>query len=326
MNTRPTTLHDVAAVVGVSPRTVSRVVRGEGGCSPDTEQRVRDAVEQLNYRPNAHARGLISGRSGTIAFVVPVLSDPFFPELAEGVQRAAKAEGLTMLFAMSDHYIEGQREVLTSLEAHRPDGVVIFPIGDASELLKPFLDRGMPMVLIDSSVDHPNAISVRSDLAAGTRLAVRRLVDRGCRRLAMLGNEQVARTEPRHATFLAEAPAGAEPFVADTDLTLEGGRDAMSRLIDEHPGVDGVFCYNDVLAIGALQALQAAGRSVPDDVAVIGVDDIHMGAVVSPPLTTLRIDRERIGAEAVRQVVALSNGTDSDDSVLDVELIVRESA
>jgi len=326
VNARPPTLHDVAAVVGVSPRTVSRVVRGEGGCSPSTEQRVRDAVEQLNYRPNAHARGLISGRSGTIAFVVPVLSDPFFPELAEGVQRAARNEGLTMLFAMSDHDFDGQREVLTSLEAHRPDGVVIFPIGDAAELLGPFLDRGMPMVLIDNSVDHPNAISVRSDLATGTRLAINRLVDRGCRRLVMLGSEADARIEPRHTTFLEHAPESTQPFIADTDMTLEGGRTTVRRLLDEHPELDGVFCYNDVLAIGALQALHEAGRSVPDDVAVIGVDDINMGAVVSPALTTVRIDRELVGAEAVRQVVALANGRATGDSVLDVELIVRESA
>ncbi|MEM1335003.1 MAG: LacI family DNA-binding transcriptional regulator, partial [Actinomycetota bacterium] len=124
---RPSTLHDVAAVVGVSPRTVSRVVRDEGGFSEETRQRVLEVVDELGYRPNVHARGLISGRSNTIAFVAPVLSDPFFPELAEGVQRAARAHGLTLLFAMSDGDPVVEDEVLASLEAHRPEGVVIFP-------------------------------------------------------------------------------------------------------------------------------------------------------------------------------------------------------
>lgn len=323
---RASTLHDVAALVGVSPKTVSRVVRNEGGCSDDTKQRILAAIDELDYRPNAQARGLISGRSATIAFIAPVLSDPFFPELADGVQVAARNEGLTVLLAMSEGDADRQSEVLASLEAHRPDGVVIFPIGGDADLLVPFLERGVPMVLIDSVIDHPNAISVCSDLAGGTQMAVERLVERGCERLVMLGSMTDMQTEPRHTTFLDSAPGTTQPFIANTDITMDGGRATMSRLLDEHPDVDGVFCYNDVLAIGALQALQAAGKSVPDDVAVIGFDDINMGAVVSPSLTTVRIDRERVGAEAVRQIVALTNGTATGDSVLDLELIVRESA
>lgn len=323
---RASTLLDVAALVGVSPKTVSRVVRDEGGCSEATRQRILAAIDELDYRPNAQARGLISGRSGTIGFIAPVLSDPFFPELADGVQVAAHDEGLTVLLAMSESDAARQSEVLASLEAHRPDGVVIFPIGGEAGLLLPFLDRGIPMVLIDSAIDHPNAISVRSDLAGGTRLAVERLVERGCERLVMLGSMREIQTEPRHATFLEAAPPSTNAFIADTNTTMEGGRATMAQLLREHPDIDGVFCYNDVLAIGALQALQAAGKSVPHDVAVVGFDDINMGAVVSPALTTVRIDRERVGAEAVRQVVALTNGTAAGDSVLDVELIVRESA
>ncbi len=326
MMTRPATLTDVAARVGVSPRTVSRVVRNEGGCSDETRRRILEVVDELDYRPNVHARGLISGRSGTIAFVAPVLSDPFFPELAEGVQRAARAEGLTVLFAMSDTDADVQREVLTSLEGHRPDGVVIFPAFGGLDSLTPFLDRGLKMVVVDAEVDHPNAISVRSDLAAGARLAVDHLLGRGCRRLAMLVPTAFDVERQRPTSFRASLPEDMERILIDAPNTFEGGRAGMSELLTAHPDVDGVFCFNDVMAIGAIQTAVAAGRSVPDDIAIIGFDDIQMGAVVSPALTTIRIDRERVGVEAVRQTVALAKGAVVDPVVLPVELVVRESA
>ncbi len=326
MSTRPATLTDVAARVGVSPRTVSRVVRNEGGCSDETRRRILEVVDELDYRPNAHARGLISGRSGAIAFVAPVLSDPFFPELAEGVQRAARAEGLTVLFAMSDTDAEVQREVLTSLEGHRPDGVVIFPAFGGLDSLTPFLDRGLRMVVVDAEVDHPNAISVRSDLAGGARLAVDHLLDRGCRRLAMLVPQDFDVERQRPTGFRASLPDDMERILIDAPNTFEGGRAGMAELLAAHPDVDGVFCFNDVMAIGAIQTATAAGKSVPDDIAVIGFDDIQMGAVVSPALTTVRIDRERVGSEAVRQTVALAKGAVVDPVVLPVELVVRESA
>lgn len=321
---RPTTLHDVAARVGVSPRTVSRVVREEGGFSEATRQRVLDAVAELNYRPNAHARGLISGRSSTIGFVAPVISDPFFPELAEGVQRAARAEGLTLLFAISDGDPVTEDEVLSSLEGHRPDGVIIFPAG-GPERLTPFLDRGLSMVVVDMDIRHQNAISVKSDLARGTELAVGHLVSRGCRRLAMLADTTL---EIRRETF--ERCVGSSiggPVVAESEITMEGGRRTMIELLRRRPEIDGVFAFNDVMAIGALQAASELGRRVPDDIAVVGFDDVQMGAVVSPALTTVRIDRERVGREAVQQVIALSEGHVSSRSILlPVDLVVRESA
>lgn len=321
---RPATLHDVAARVGVSPRTVSRVVRDEGGFSEATRQRVNDAVAELGYRPNAHARGLISGRSSTIGFVAPDISDPFFPELAEGVQRAARSEGLTLLFAVYDGDPATQTEVLTSLEGHRPDGVVIFPAPD-TDALTPFLDRGLPMVVVDADISHPNAIAVRSDLTHGAELAVGRLLDRGCRQLAMLADDVV--DELRREAFVRCVPAGMEPVLIESELTMSGGRRSTIEMLRRRPEIDGIFAFNDVMAIGALQAATELGRRVPDDLAVVGFDDVQMGAVVTPALTTVRIDRERVGREAVRQVMALAGGrADSYDVLLPVELVVRESA
>ena len=324
---RPSTLHDVAAAVGVSPRTVSRVVNDQGGYSEATQTRVMEAVANLRYRPNVMARGLITRRSNTLAFIAPVLNDPFFPEVAEGVQRAAAEAGLTMLFAMSNNDVDTELDVLSRLEAHASDGVIIFPARRAVDHLARHLDRGMRMVMIDSEIDHPNATCVVSDLRAGAHFAVERLLERGCKRLAMIASASSdAPLRRRETGFLESLPNGMAPMIEAVDPTFEGGRLAAAALLDRDPDIDGIFAYNDVLAIGAIQALQAAGRSVPDDIAVVGCDDIEMGSVVTPSLTTIRIDGERLGNEAVRALVALVDGRPiASPLVLPVGLVVRNS-
>ncbi len=326
-NSRPSTLHDVAAAVGVSPRTVSRVVNNQGGFSEATRARVMQAVNDLHYRPNVMARGMITRRSNTVAFIAPVLNDPFFPEVAEGVQRAAAEAGLTMLFAMSNNDVDTEVDVLSRLEAHSPDGVIIFPTRRAVDHLVPHLDRGLRMVLIDSEIDHPNAACVVSDLRTGAHHAVERLLERGCGRLAMISSALSGGSLRRRETgFYESLPDGMDLIMEAFDPTFEGGRLAAAALIDRHPDIDGIFAYNDVVAIGAIQALQAAGRSVPGDIAVIGCDDIEMGSVVTPSLTTIRIDGERLGSEAVRALIALVEDDPIDSpQVLPVELVVRDS-
>lgn len=324
---RPSTLHDVAAVVGVSPRTVSRVVNDQGGFSEATRARVMAAVTEMSYRPNVMARGLITRRSNTVAFIAPVLNDPFFPEVAEAVQRAARTADLTMLFALSNGDVDTEQDVLSRLDAHAPDGVIIFPAGGGADHLHTYLDRGMRMVVIDTVIDHPNATSVMSDLRSGTRLAVERLMTRGCQHLAMIASaSSPIGSRRREPAFIEALPSSMEPIIESVVPTYENGRLAMERLLDRAPHIDGVFAYNDVIAIGAIEALRAAGRSVPADVAIIGCDDIEMSTMLTPSLSSIRIDRERLGHEAVRALVALTeNEPIESPSILPVELVLRDS-
>ncbi len=324
---RPSTLHDVAAVVGVSPRTVSRVVNDQGGFSEATRVRVMEAVNELRYRPNLMARGLITRRSDTVAFIAPVLDDPFFAEVAESVHRAARAAGLTMLLALTGGDVDTELEVLAGLEPHAPDGLIIFPSGESIAHLTPGLDRGTRIVVIDTPSDHPNAASIMSDLSQGARLAVERLVSRGCTQLAMIAsNASPVGHRPRESGFRDSLPESMVVLVESADPTIEGGRAAAAVLIEHCPTIDGIFTYNDDMAIGAMKAVRAAGRSIPDDVAIIGCNDTQMAAVVTPALTSLRIDRERLGREAVSALVALRDGSPTDSPViLPVELVFRES-
>lgn len=320
-------MHDVAERVGVSPRTVSRVVNDQGGFSEATRERVLAAVAELRYRPNLMARGLITRRSNTIAFIAPVLSDPFFPEVAEGVQRAAADANLTMICAINEHREDVEHQVLERFAAHAPEGIIVFPAGADSAHLTDHLDQGARMVVIDAPVDHPNAVNVMSDLSGGTKQAVEHLLRRGCRRLAMVANINSAEPRFRETAFRAALPDDMTPTVVQVDPTLLGGREATSQLLDDHPDLDGIFAYNDLVAIGALEAVRASGRTAPDDVAVVGCDGIDMGAVVSPTLTTIGIDRERLGREAVAALISMSRGESPPPvTVVPTTLLVRDSA
>jgi DNA-binding LacI/PurR family transcriptional regulator len=243
------------------------------------------------------------------------------------VERAARAAGLMVLLSMSngDHATQG--DVLTELEGHHLGGVVVFPVGELDGLL-PFLDRGMRIVTVDTVVDHPNAAAVLADLEGGTHAAVAHLLRRGCRHLAMLshGNEPTDRRR-RADAFLEALPADVEHTVVEVDATMAGGQAAATAILESHPTVDGVFAYNDMMAIGAMQVLRTAGRSIPDDIAIVGCDDIQVAAGVLPPLTTIRIDPVLLGVEAVRLLRELESGTaPTGPTRLPAELVLRQSA
>ena len=324
MSKRDATLHDVARQVGVSPRTVSRVVNGEGGFSTATEARVRAAIDELGYRPNLLARGLIRGRSGTIALVGPTMTDPFFPELAEGVQRAAGDHDLTLFMASSAANRDKQRHMLETLGSYAVDGTIVFPVDETDDQLAALAASGLRLVTIDRGQGVPGAPNIRSDIQDGARRATQHLADRGCEHIAFLdGSHPPAGRRLRGF----QSVVGKSGTTARTDPTAEGGMRAMSRILDLAPDVDGVFAYNDLMAIGALRVLAERGLRVPDDIAVVGFDDISVSAMLHPALTTVRLDRPRIGREAVDQIVAMTNGESVvPETLIPVELIVRESA
>lgn len=325
-NQHKATLHDVAAKVGVSPRTVSRVVNKEGGFSSATGAKVLAAIAELGYRPNLLARGLITNRTNTLAFIVPVIDDPFFPEVAQGVQQAAIANGLSMFLAVTNNDPEVERELLDRLMSQSIDGAILFPTPGAGDDLRSLADQGLPIVVIDDLVEHKNIACLRSDLEDGVRLAVDHLQDSGRKRLAMLTNKRsVPRKQRRERTF-REHVGKKQALVLGVEATYDGGYTGMETLMAEHPEVDGIFAYNDVVAIGAMAAIHDGGRSVPGDIAIVGCDDIEMSARVSPGITTIRLDRERLGVEAVDRLQAVKESDTGLEVInLPVELVVRQS-
>lgn len=320
------TLHDVARAVGVSTRTVSRVVNDEGGFSAATRERVMEAVRALGYRPNLLARGLIQGRSTTIGLVATNMTDPFFPDVAEGVQAAARDVGLTMFFSSTGGDAERQDEVINSLRSHAVDGIIIFPAPGTVNGITSFASSNrVPTVIVDDHAVGPFVRCVQSDIAAGTAMALEHLRGIGRERIAMLGSDQSV-SKTREAGYVAAIDH--EPIAELRTPTADGGRAAMEAILQRAPDIDAVFAYNDLMAMAALGVLAEAGRSVPDDIAVVGFDNIEVSALARPALTTVHMDRDRLGHEALAALLSLRDAPDEEHPpvTVPVTLVRRESA
>ena len=329
------TLDDVARYVGVSARTVSRVVNDEGGCTPATRGRILDAIAELGYRPNLMARGLIRRRSDTIGLVAAELLDPFFPEFADGVQAAAASIGRTIFLVSTDSDRARQHRALTSLLGHGVDGVIVFPAHDSHPDLVRFAGDGLPIVVLNDDVEAPRIAVVTAEIQQGATMAVDHLVEGGRTRVAMLIDRRArepsrpSRREAGYRASLERAGVPVDPeLIVEVENSIVGGRIGAEALLRLEPRPDAIFAYNDVIAIGALQHVVGHGLSVPGDVAIVGFDDIAMCEVVTPRLTSVRIDRDLLGRTAVEalQSLADADGEPVEPRRLSVELIVRESS
>lgn len=330
---------DVAARAGVSVGTVSNVLNRPGKVSPDTVERVHAAIDELGFVRNDAARQLRAGRSRSIGLVVLDVGNPFFTDVARGAEDRADAEGLSVLLGNSDENADRERAYLELFEEQRVAGVLITPLGDDLDRLARLRDRGTPTVLVDRQTDDASFSSVAVDDVAGGRLAVEHLVSLGRRRIAFVGGPSALRQ-------VVDRLAGAREAVADAvadggDVTLEvvetssltvlqgraAGEALRNRARAEWP--DAVFAANDLLAMGVLQAFSMLGSvRVPEDVALVGYDDIDFAAAAVVPLTSIRQPSALIGHTAVelllREAAAGARRT-PEQIVFQPELVVRQS-
>jgi DNA-binding LacI/PurR family transcriptional regulator len=326
---RRPTLEAVAALAGVSRATVSRVVNGAANVKPDVRTAVMRAVEELGYIPNSAARSLVTQRTGSIALVVSeppsrVFSDdPFFSAVIRAVSQELEAADRQVILMLASS-AAGHARVERYVAGGHADGVILLSMHGADPMPAALGRSRVPMVSHGRPVSSLPVPYCDCDNVGGARAAVEHLRAQGRRRIATIaGPPDMTAAQDRLAGYRT-ALAGAEPIVAVGDFTRQSGADAMRRLLDEEPAVDAVFAASDLMAIGALGALRAAGRRVPDDVAVAGFDDIELARFSEPPLTTVRQPVAEVAACIVRMLL----GPDARDEpvVLPTELVVRESA
>lgn len=313
---------------------MSRVVNDEPGFGEATRLRVLDAIEKVGYRPNMLARALITRRTGTVGLVVPQMVDPFFAELVDGVQAAAKESGRTMIIAKHDDDLVEFDSILETLSSFAVDGAIVYsPRAERATLVKHAM-RGLPIVAFGMEITGTNLGSVLWDISRGAELGVKHLVQIGRTKLVMLSHTGAGDSLllPRRETAFRHTLQSAglefsEARVVRKDPTIDGGRAAMEAVLAAGTPVDGVFAYSDAMAIGALQALAIAGLRVPQDVALVGFNDIAMCSALVPTLTSVRLDRAAIGREAVALLDRMRLAPDVHRPVyVDVALIVRQSA
>ncbi|MHA6629435.1 LacI family DNA-binding transcriptional regulator [Pseudonocardia sichuanensis] len=313
---RRSSLKDVATRAGVSVMTVSKVVNNHAGVAPETRAKVERAVRELQYRPNLAARNLRRGRSGHIALAVPDIAIPYFAELSRKIAVAAAAHGLSVLIDQTGGQRAHEQLAISDARAQLVDGVVLFPSG-----LRPddLADRrgGVPVVLLGGRADRSTDHVVIDNVGAG-REATAHLLGLGRRRIAAIGPNKEYPGGLPHTRLegyrLALRDAGLEP---DPELEVVApayhradGAAAMEQLITAHPDIDAVFCFTDLLAVGAIKTLHRLGRRVPEDVAVVGFDDMEEGHFHTPALTSIAPDKEQIAAGAVDLLVRRLGATE----------------
>jgi DNA-binding LacI/PurR family transcriptional regulator len=310
-------LQDVARLAGVSVKTVSNVVNGYVHVSPATRERVERAVEELGYRPNLSARTLRRGHSGVIALAVPEVDSPYFAELARWVIHVADAHGLTVLIDQTDGLAERERLVMSGIRGHLIDGLVLSPVASDAEAIGRAAGQ-VPVVLLGEKVTHGPVDHVAIDNVAAARVATEHLLDLGCRQVVVIGDQPespqgsgtgLLRRRGYEQALLGRGHAVDERcIVATPSWSRSDGALAMAALLDAGVRPDGVFCFNDTLALGALRLLAERQLRVPEEVAVVGIDGIDDGRFATPSLSTIAPDKEQIAEVAVQMLIDRMTG------------------
>ncbi len=333
----PVRLRDVAALARVHPSTASRalnpVVRST--VNPATVARVVSAARKLGYQPNALARGLRLNRTFTIGMLIPDLTNPLFPPIARGIEDRLARDGYALVLANTSDSEAKERAIVELIGKRRVDGLLLATAERTYPLLDELRESGVPVVLINRVPDNPPVSSVVGDDHAGIGLGVRHLVSLGHRRIAFVGGTRSVSTGlHRYQAFLSWMQSeGLDPdpslIAIASWFRKKPGQESCGKLLDEGAKFTAIVAGNDLLALGCYAALRERGLSVPDDVSVVGYNDIPFSSEFAPPLTTIRIPHYEIGVEAAELILdAMAPEAASRPPVslrLAPELIVRES-
>lgn len=317
------TIYDIAQLAGVNPSTVSRALNKPGRINPITEAKVRAAAEQLNYRVNPMARSLPTGRTKMLAVIVADITNPMFFDAVRGAELAASGSGYTTVIAESQ---ESSRKEAAALERIIPsvDGVVLATTRlSEQEILS--IAKSKPVVLMNRRVE--GVADVVPNVISGIDAAIKHLKSLGHTQVAFVAGPQAAWMSAHRWELILDAAIenGMKVIeIGPNEPTVDGGRQVLKLV--QASGVTAVIAYNDLIAIGLMKSAQGAGLVIPNDLSVIGFDDIFGAELTTPSLTTIKSPLERAGQQAVNQLMALLDGEELEQqSELRTELVLRQS-
>lgn len=323
------TMLDVSREAGVSSATVSRVLTGSAEVDPATKMLVLAAVEKLGYRPNLVARGLRRQASQVIALIITDIENPFYTAVCRGVEDSARLAGYSVILCNADRDIEKEREYLRVMEDQNASGIIISPASAHRTDVSNLVARGLPVIAVDMALAAATGSVLVDNKDAGA-LATDYLIGKGCKRIACITGpaENSTAADRLDGYFRAITAAGLRK---DSKLVLyanymeDGGYEATKRLLELKKRPDGLFVTNNRMAVGTLRALQEAGVSIPDDMNVIGFDELPWALELHPHLSLVRQPAYRIGLEAARLLIGCIRGEKPVQHILlEAELVDRD--
>lgn len=329
-------MRDVAKLADVSQRTVSNVVNDYRYVKPETRARVQRAIETLRYRPNVSAQKLRHGRTGVVGLAVPDISAAYFAELADHIQRQATQRGITLLIDQTGGMRDRETLVIDAYQNNLIDGLILSPQAIIpSELTS--LELTFPTVWLGESIDHAGVPHVSIDNVAAALEVTNHLLDTGRRTIAALGTmpnpDEPGPGQRRlrgYTSALQEAGVAFDLRLVLTEpiWTMPSGQNAVDRIREGSTNVDAIFCFNDALALGVLRGLHQHGIRVPDDIAVVGWDDIEPAAFTTPTLTTIAPDKGEIAQLAIDHLLSQLAGIPIQNTEVTAghRLVIRESS
>ena len=337
-SSRPATktpdIRTVAALAKVSIATVSRTINNSPAVSERLSKRVWQAIEQLNYFPNTHARSLVSGRSRILGIIVENITNPFFPELIQNFEEIAVAHGYELLVSSSNSDPAVLATCVRRMLERKVEGVAVLSFGAEEPVLDQLVHRNIPMVLAEFRLDDPKVSTILLDYSTGIHQAVNHLVELGHRRIAFLAgphklHSAITRENDYRTAMQSVGLSVQKKWLIECDHTLKGGVAGFAQLQSLASRPTAILCSNDMTAIGVLRAAYMDGLRVPDDLSVIGLDDIDFAEFTLPPLTTIRLSRAdlaRAAFEALRlQAEDPGNPKIQREFLVSTSLVVRGS-
>ncbi|GGE26018.1 LacI family transcriptional regulator [Marinithermofilum abyssi] len=307
------TIKDVAKKADVSVATVSRVINGLGGVRPATEERIRKAVEELNYLPNVIARSMVMKRTETIGVIVPDIANPFFPEVIKGIEEQARDSGYTLFLANTDESVEKERQLLHALRERRVDGLIVTT---ADEQHSPLMDLelgGLPVVLVDRHIQDSPYDSVVIDNVDGAYTAIKHLVTTGHTKIGLIaGPDHVTPGRERTEGYVQalrdfEIPAR-DQYMKEGDFKEESGYQLGKELLSLSDPPTAIFSANNLMTLGLLTCIRDQGRELGKDIVVVGFDDLDIATFVDPPLTVVSRPMRQMGEIAADMLVERIQG------------------
>jgi LacI family transcriptional regulator len=331
-NMKYITLKMVAESAGVSVNTASRAINSKSDINEETKKRVLQVAQELGYVRNATAVALRTRKTGTIGVVIADNRNPFYAELLNGIEVAAREKNYHIILANTQRDYKKEEEAINLLLTKRVDGLLITPVQDKDEDIKNLLDANIPFVVVGRDFENIEIDAVFNDEVKGGFLATEYLIKKGHKRIALVDgfiykSPAKGRLEGYKKALDKYRISLDESLISVGDINIEDGYERTKQMLEKNLEFTAIFTYNDMMAFGSMQAIKEKGLRIPEDIGLVGYDDIQFSSLISPSLTTIRLKKQELGIESVKLLFSRINREHKKTKkiMLDVELQIRET-